>query len=104
MITQWMLTIVTFLLGVWIGYMWGKQTTIDKTIQTLSKHISKPFRDELKVGAVKRPNVVQLNNLQEPASMREGKEAIKEALDQIPEIQEHKRILAEQQKLARRRN
>lgn len=102
MMEQWLLTIITFLIGIWIGYMWGKQTTLDKTIQTLSKHISIPFKKDLKVGVVRRPTVLQVNQRNEPATMRESKEAVREALDQVPELVEHRRKLAEQERLARR--
>lgn len=102
MITQYLLTMITLAIGIWIGYMLGKQQTLDKTIQTLAQHISKPFHKGITPGGIKRPNVIQYNKLNEPAKMRESKEAIKQALDQIPEIQEHKRILEEHEQIRRR--
>lgn len=41
----------------------------------------------LKVGVLKRPTASQLTERHEPRQTREGKQAMKEALDQIKELQ-----------------
>lgn len=98
--------IVGYILGYTAGYINGKGISagvIAQDIQTtISRGIKKIMPDNrIRPGIIKRPTAQELLARKEPIEVKQAKEAVKESLDQIPELQEHKRALEEYRKAQR---
>lgn len=70
------------------------------TKQTVLEEETKPtkLKDTIPVGALKRPSVKELNLRNRTKEEKDGEEAVKESLDKIPELQEHKKKVEEERK------
>jgi len=95
--------ILIFLLGYVAGYLNGKaqdavETIIDgtgKTITIMRKKIKEVTTPAIKTGIIKPPTAKDLADRKLPQKVKEGRAAMKETLDNIPELVEHKKKLEE---------
>ena len=85
-IIMWIATIITFLLGYYIG---NKGSQIHEDILGSVKNLKKIIdKKNIPSGVVRRPSAQKLHIMNEPAKIREGKNAMKDVLDEIPELRE----------------
>lgn len=87
-------TYTAYALGFLAGYCSPKDDVI-KTTKELERLARIPTAQDntVKPGIIHRPTAKQLADRNLPKSVKEGREAMRETLDQIPELQEHKEAL-----------
>lgn len=101
------LTSIFFLaVGYFGGYLQGKAVgkqhaqplteAVLQTAQTVSQAFDKPVDNTVSAGVIKRPTAQQIVLRNEPNQVKEAKQAMRESLDAIPELQEAKELLAKQ--------
>lgn len=81
-ITIWIITIISLLLG----YALGKNKLSKEGFEEATRLVKRQFNAS-RVGVVLRPSAQDLWDRDHP-QVKEGKQAFKEALDQIPEVAE----------------
>ena len=93
MITTYVIWFVTLL----FGYVLGRNSSsspqegITAGLKRGLDFTKTAFELDLKPGPIRRPTAKQLAKRNEPEKARQAKEATKEALDQIPELQQAKK-------------
>ena len=93
MIIDFLLFIVTFLIGYWLGHTTKPIEEVKTGLESLyHKVIPTP---SLKPGILKRPSVKDLEKRNLPQAVKEANEAMLDALNKIPELQEMRKALGE---------
>jgi len=69
-----------------------------KNIQSFKNKLKNDVTNTVQPGIVKRPSAGELLAKDEPPEKKEADSAMRESLDQIPELREAKKILEEQKK------
>lgn len=96
MITTFFLFLIVYFIGYLAGYFnnHNVEKILSQTGQNISQGIKKILPDNrIKPGILKRPSVKELADRKVPQSVKDGREAMKETLEQIPELVEHKRAV-----------
>lgn len=94
-------SIIWFCIGFFCGYISQKEKIDTYTKTTYDEFVRRARelgRPPIQPGIIHRPSANQLKLRSEPTIVREEKQAIRESLDQIPELQEHRRLLQEQER------
>ncbi len=87
-------TAAIVLISVILGYLFGSRTNpktvIKDNIQTITKEVMKEAEKQVATeqpsGAIKRPSAQALYEKNRPEKEREGLEAMKEAMDKVPDL------------------
>ncbi len=88
------------------GYLHGKNKGIEEAVEDIVHESSSTIKKVMphktvNPGVIRRPTARELINRNEPIKIKQAKEAMKESLDEIPELQEHKRLVQEYNKSVR---
>lgn len=88
------LFLLTYLIGYIAGYFNGKhQDSLEAVVDILGKtttSIKNKVKPTMQTGVIKNPTAKDLYERKLPNHVREGKQAMKETLDKIPELQKAK--------------
>lgn len=98
MITIFLFCLVSYALGFIAGYFSNHPGAINTAVtisgHTISNTIKSVLPDNtVRPGIIRRPTAKDLENRNLPQKVKDERAAMKETLDQIPELQEHKRLL-----------
>jgi len=92
--------ILFFLFGIFAGFFFGmyifKEEKHDKTTIKEEPLRDNPLYesiDRVGVGVIRRPDAKEIKKREEPKKVKEGKEAMKETLDKVPELQKAKEYI-----------
>jgi len=81
--------IVFYLLGYWAG----KSTNLFGDIQTISQVVKSKLQPSMPTGIIKPPTAQDINLKNMPKEKREGIEAMRETLDNDPEMVKRRELL-----------
>lgn len=86
MIEVYILFLITFLLGYYLGTKRSVTDDLSTGYTQIKKGIKKLTDEEVKVGAIRRPDIQKIQHNQIPDKQKEGIRAMEETLKDIPEL------------------
>lgn len=86
MIIQYILFLLTLLLGYYLGTKRNVLSDLSTFKKNTQKEIRKLTREELKVGAIRRPTNEQIQSQNMPEEKKAALKAMEETLKNIPEL------------------
>lgn len=86
MIEVYILFLITFLLGYYLGTKRSVTDDLSTGYTQIKKGIKKLTDEEVKVGAIRRPDIQKIQHSQIPDKEKEGIKAMEETLRDIPEL------------------
>lgn len=94
MITQFLVWLLTFLIGYYLGTKRNAKkdlVTLERLVREKGGQIHLLPHSDLKPGIIRRPTVEQLKKIHQDDKIKAEKAAMKETLDEIPELRQARR-------------
>lgn len=101
MITIFIFCLIAYTIGFLAGHENGKQRDVIQSVNNAAHMLIDKVitANHVKPGVIRRPSAKDLQDRKAPQSVRDGRNEMLKTLDQIPELQEHKRLLKEMEKI-----